>query len=211
MNIVEKTASTVKEAIDLALEELNITEEEANIEILEEEKKALLGLFGGKKARVRVSVKETIESTIKEFLYNILEQMDLTATIDIKKNKNNVNVNLVGEDMAILIGRRGQTLDSIQYLLSLAVNRNREDYVRITLDTENYRKKRKETLEKLAYRLSNKVRKMKKEVKLEPMNPYERRIIHSALQSNRYVSTRSEGDEPYRKVVIFLNNKSNEK
>ncbi len=206
MNIVEKTGSTVKEAIALALEELNITEEEANIEILEEEKKAILGLFGGKKAKVRVSIKETVESMIKEFLNNILDTMGLEAEINIKKNKNNINVNLVGENMAILIGRRGQTLDSIQYLLSLAVNRNKEDYLRITLDTENYRKKRKETLEKLAYRLSNKVRKMKKEVKLEPMNPYERRIIHSALQSNRYVSTRSEGDEPYRKVVIFLKN-----
>ena len=107
--------------------------------------------------------------------------------------------------MAVLIGRRGQTLDSIQYLVSLIVNKGREDYIRVVLDTENYRHKRKETLEKLAFKLARKAKKMRKDIILEPMNPYERRIIHSALQNNKFVSTKSEGDEPFRKVIISLN------
>ena len=131
--------------------------------------------------------------------------MDIDAKIDAKINNTTLNVNLEGQNMAVLIGRRGQTLDSLQYLVSLVVNKDRDDYIRVVLDTENYRQKRKETLEKLAHKLARKAKKMRKDIILEPMNPYERRIIHSTLQNNKFVSTKSEGDEPYRKVIIFLN------
>ena len=119
---------------------------------------------------------------------------------------NTLNVDLAGEEMGILIGKRGQTLDSLQYLTSLVINKGTEEYVRIKIDTENYRSRRKETLEKLARNIAFKVKRSRRPVALEPMNPYERRIIHSALQSDRYVTTHSEGDEPYRKVVVTLKN-----
>jgi len=115
-----------------------------------------------------------------------------------------LDIDFSGEDMGILIGKRGQTLDSLQYLVSLVVNRDQKDYVRVKLDTENYRKRRKETLENLAKNIAYKVRRSRKPVSLEPMNPYERRIIHSALQNNKYVETYSEGNEPYRHVVVTL-------
>jgi len=130
--------------------------------------------------------------------------MGIDAEIEIKMQKDSLYINIVGNDMAILIGRRGQTLDSLQYLVSLVVNKKREEYLRVVLDTEDYRRKRKETLERLANKLAYKAKKMRKDIVLEPMNPYERRIIHSSLQNNPYVSTRSEGEEPYRKVIIFL-------
>ena len=117
-----------------------------------------------------------------------------------------LNVNLEGEDMGLLIGKRGQTLDSVQYLTSLVVNKNMNDYVRVKVDTEDYRERRKETLEKLARNIAFKVKRNRRPVALEPMNPYERRIIHSALQNDRYVTTHSEGEEPYRKVVVTLKN-----
>ncbi len=115
-----------------------------------------------------------------------------------------IGVNLSGDDMGILIGKRGQTLDSLQYLVSLVVNKGRDGYIRVKLDTENYRERRKETLETLAKNIAYKVKRTKRPVSLEPMNPYERRIIHSALQNDRYVVTRSDGEEPFRHVVIFL-------
>jgi len=131
--------------------------------------------------------------------------MGIEASLSIKLKQNSLFIDMSGKEMALLIGRRGQTLDSLQYLVSLVVNKEREEYLRVILDTENYRQKRKDTLEKLAFKLANRAKKIRKDITLEPMNPYERRIIHSALQNNKFVSTRSEGDEPYRKVVIFLN------
>ena len=115
-----------------------------------------------------------------------------------------MNIDLSGEDMGVLIGKRGQTLDSLQYLVSLVVNKNEEEYVRVKVDTENYRQRRKDTLENLARNISFKVRRNGKTVTLEPMNPYERRVIHSALQNDRYVETHSEGEEPFRRVVVSL-------
>ena len=115
-----------------------------------------------------------------------------------------LSINLAGDDMGILIGKRGQTLDSLQYLVSLVVNRESEDYIRVKLDTENYRERRKETLETLAKNIAYKVKRTRRSISLEPMNPYERRIIHSALQNDKYVVTRSEGEEPFRHVVISL-------
>ena len=206
MNFVEKTGRTVDEALELALIQLDTTKENVEVEVLEENSKGLFGLFGNKDAKIRVTIKVTADSIAEEFLKSVFENMGvLNTTIHSKLDIDVLNINIEGENMAILIGRRGQTLDSLQYLTSLVVNKGREEYVRVILDTENYRKKRKETLERLANKLAYKAKKMRKDIVLEPMNPYERRIIHSALQGNPHVSTRSEGDEPYRKVIIFLN------
>lgn len=141
----------------------------------------------------------------KEFLENVFKAMDMSVNIDVKQEGNEINIELSGDDMGVLIGKRGQTLDSLQYLTSLVVNKGTSEYIRVKVDTEDYRKRRKETLENLAKNLAYKVKRTKKPVSLEPMNPYERRVIHSALQNDKYVSTHSEGEEPYRKVVITLN------
>lgn len=142
----------------------------------------------------------------EKFLNDIFRIMDMEVKIESKfDEKNNMlDINLVGDDMGILIGKRGQTLDSLQYLISLLVNKKRESYVRVKLDTENYRERRKETLETLAKNIASKVKRTKRPVSLEPMNPYERRVIHAVLQNDKYVLTRSEGEEPYRHVVVFL-------
>lgn len=205
MYSIEKNAKTVEEALRLALIELNATVDEVNLEVLEEPATGLLKMFSKKEAKIRISLKENADRLAKDFLDDILDKMNVFGKVTTELDGKNLYVNIEGKDMAVLIGRRGQTLDSLQYLISLVVNKNREDYVRIILDTENYRAKRKETLEKLAHKLAYKAKKLRKEVILEPMNPYERRIIHSALQSNPTINTRSEGEEPYRKVIIFLN------
>ena len=141
----------------------------------------------------------------KEFLENVFKAMNMEVNIDAKQEGNEISIELSGDDMGVLIGKRGQTLDSLQYLTSLVVNKGTSEYIRVKVDTEDYRKRRKETLENLAKNLAYKVKRTKKSVSLEPMNPYERRVIHSALQNDKYVSTHSEGEEPYRKVVITLN------
>lgn len=133
--------------------------------------------------------------------------LQVEIKIEYKNEDGNLDIDFEGEDMGILIGKRGQTLDSLQYLTSLVVNKGRQGYIRVKLDTEDYRNRRKETLENLARSIAYKVRKTRKLVSLEPMNPYERRIIHSALQGNRYVETYSEGNEPYRHVVVKLKNR----
>ena len=131
-------------------------------------------------------------------------KMEVQIDISLNREEKTMDINLSGEDMGVLIGKRGQTLDSLQYLVSLIVNKEEDDYIRVKLDTENYRERRKETLETLARNIAYKVKRTKRPVSLEPMNPYERRIIHSALQNDKYVVTRSEGEDPYRHVVISL-------
>ena len=148
-----------------------------------------------------------VENRAKVFLRDVFASMNLgevEITSEYNTTDGSLEVDFEGEDMGILIGKRGQTLDSLQYLTSLVVNKGKSNYIRVKLDTEDYRKRRKETLENLARGIAYKVRKTRKPVILEPMNPYERRIIHSALQNDKYVATRSEGEEPYRKVVIYL-------
>ena len=130
--------------------------------------------------------------------------MQVEILVQIDENEHTIDIELKGDDMGILIGKRGQTLDSLQYLTSLAVNKNSEQYYKIKVDTENYRKRRKDTLENLAKNIAYKVKRTKRSVSLEPMNPFERRIIHSALQNDRYVTTHSEGEEPFRHVVVTL-------
>jgi len=208
MKFVEKSGKSVEEALRLALIELDASREQVEIEVLDEGSKGFLGI-GAKETKIRVSKKNSVTDVAHTFLSSLLKEMNIPAEIEIALVQDALNINIIGEDMAILIGKRGQTLDSLQYLVSLVVNKQRDDYLRVVLDTENYRAKRKETLEGLAEKLASKVKKSRKNVILEPMNPYERRIIHSALQNNPNVSTKSEGDEPYRKVVIYYDYKKN--
>ncbi len=146
------------------------------------------------------------EISAEEFLKDVFKAMDMTVDIQVTENKeeHTMDIELSGEEMGVLIGKRGQTLDSLQYLVSLVVNKYSEEYIRVKIDTENYRERRKETLENLARNIAYKVKRTRKTVTLEPMNPYERRVIHSALQNDRYVTTHSEGEEPYRRVVVTL-------
>ncbi|MBE5968284.1 MAG: protein jag [Lachnospiraceae bacterium] len=201
----EFTAKTVDEALTNAMLELETIAENLEYEVIEKETSGFLGMFG-KPARIRVREKITLESKAKKFLSDVISAMGIQAEVDILYDEANttLDINIKGEEMGVLIGKRGQTLDSLQYLVSLVVNKNNDNYIKIKLDTENYRARRKETLENLAKNIAYKVKRTRKPVSLEPMNPYERRIIHSALQNDKYVETYSEGEEPYRKVVINL-------
>ena len=205
MDMVTVTAKTVEEAVTKALIELQTTSDKLTYEIVEKGSAGFLGI-GSKPAIIRAKRKETLQDKAIEFLEQVFDAMNMAVDISVEYNETEkeMNVNLKGDDMGILIGKRGQTLDSLQYLTSLVVNKGKANYIRVKLDTEDYRRRRKETLENLARGIAYKVKKTRKPVVLEPMNPYERRIIHSALQSDPYVTTHSEGEEPYRKVVITL-------
>ena len=200
---IETTAKTVDEAIMEALKELKVTRDEADIEILEPGSKGLLGI-GAKPARVAVMVKFDPESKAQTFMREIAEAMGVPVTVSTELIDKHMTVNLSGKDMGVFIGKRGQTLDSLQYLLNLVVNKGDAQYISVTLDTENYRQRRKDTLESLAFNLAKKVKQTRKNVVLEPMTPNERRIIHASLQNDKFVTTYSEGEEPYRNVVITL-------
>jgi len=200
---IQKSAKTVEKAIEEALAELKAAREEVEIEILDEGSKGFLG-FGSRDAVVKVSRKFNPEKVAKDFLREMFIAMGIIVNIETELKEKQLLINLSGDDMGILIGKRGQTLDSLQYLVNLVVNKGNAPYLSITIDTENYRQRRKDTLESLAYNLAKKVKQTGKKVVLEPMNPYERRIIHSSLQNNKYVTTYSEGEEPYRNVVIAL-------
>jgi spoIIIJ-associated protein len=156
--------------------------------------------------KVAIFDEDAIVNSAKVFLEDVFKAMDMPVELGISFDKVNtvLNIDLKGADMGVLIGKRGQTLDSLQYLVSLVINRDQEEYIHVKVDTENYRQRRKATLENLAKNIAYKVRKTRRNVSLEPMNPYERRIIHSALQNDRYVTTHSEGEEPYRRVVVTL-------
>ena len=204
---IEKTGKTVQEAITAALSELNLTEEDVDIEVIEEGTKGIFGIIGSKVARIKVTVREENNNRCdiaSDFLYTILNNMEVEADISVSEDDENIVVDINGDDIGIIIGRRGETMDALQYLTSLVVNKEYEDYKRVILNVENYRQKREETLVKLANRLAEMVVKYKKPDTLEPMNPYERRIIHSSLQGHRSVETFSTGEEPKRKVVIAL-------
>ena len=209
MDELELSAKTKDEAVSEALKRLEISENEAEITIIEEGSKGFLGVFGAKNAIVRVKKKYNPVKQAESFLKEMFLAMGIIVKIDTKLKDRQMFITLNGDDMGLLIGKRGQTLDSIQYLVNLVVNKGNSPYISITLDTENYRQRRKDTLESLAYNLAKKVKQTGKNVVLEPMNPYERRIIHSALQNDRFVTTYSEGEEPYRYVVITLKNNKN--
>ena len=208
MEFMEFSAKTVSEAITEACQKLGVTSDKLEYEVLEEGSAGFLG-FGAKPAVIKAGVKLSLEDAAKNFLKEVFDAMDMTVTIEVKYNEEekSMDIDLAGDEMGILIGKRGQTLDSLQYLVSLVVNKETDDYIRVKVDTENYRQRRKDTLENLAKNIAYKVKRTKKAVCLEPMNPYERRIIHSALQNDKYVTTHSEGDEPFRRVVVTLKKK----
>jgi len=203
---IEVTGKNIDEAVKNALTQLNVTRDKVDIETLDEGSKGLFGLLGSKLAKVKVTVRNDYEYTSKTFLKDVLNAMGIKTEIHVQDSEENLKITLSGPNMGLLIGHRGETLDSLQYLVSLVINKDNNNrlYKRVILDTENYRVKREETLIRLANRLAEKARSISRSVVLEPMNPYERRIIHSALQENPYVTTHSEGDEPYRKVVIEI-------
>ena len=205
MEFIETTGKTVDDAITDALVKLGVTSDQLEYEVLEEAKSGFLG-FNSRPAKIKAWKKFTVKDKVNEFLQSIFHAMNLEVEIIIKESdeENVLDVELKGTEMGVLIGKRGQTLDSLQYLTNLAINKNSDTYVKVKLDTENYRRRRKETLENLARNVAYKVKRTKKTIALEPMNPFERRVIHSALQKDRYVTTHSEGDEPYSHVVVSL-------
>ena len=256
--MIEKTAKTVQEAINLALEELKLTINNVEVEVLEEGKTAIFGLLGGKQAKVRVTeidrgtvpngntetdakfdVEEDneeeyvddIDETDDEYTYDddedddedlvddadraveflktLFEGIHVEVEMDVEIKEENIYISVSSDDSGVLIGHRGETLDAIQYLVNLTINRKRDYFVRVTLDIEGYRKKREETLVKVAERIAEKVIRLRKSMTMEAMNSYERRIVHAALQNNPKIETYSIGEDPNRKVVITLKNRGN--
>ena len=231
MDYREFSAKSVEDAITAACQDYLVTSDKLDYVVVEEGSSGFLGI-GSKPAVIKARVKEEVEEVVvetvtevkatvvkkevkcdtcvcevaKDFLADVFEAMNMNVTIDVKLNseEGSLDIDLSGDEMVVLIGKRGQTLDSLQYLVSLVVNKKKEDYIRVKIDTENYRQRRKDTLENLAKNISYKVKRTKRSVSLEPMNPYERRIIHSALQNDKFVTTHSEGEEPFRRVVVTL-------
>ena len=204
MDYIEVKGKTVDDAITNALIQLETTSDKIEYEVIERGSNGFLGLIGKQDAVIKVRKKCSTEDVIREFLGKVFDAMELEVEIQITNSENNYSVELKGDEMGVLIGKRGQTLDSLQYLTNLAVNKNSDEYVKVKIDTEDYRKRRKETLENLAKNIAYKVKRTKRPVSLEPMNPFERRVIHSALQNDKFVTTHSEGEEPYRHVVVTL-------
>lgn len=208
MEYIEISAKTINEAITEACRKLSVTSDRLLYEVVDEGSNGFLGI-GSKPAIIKAAVKDeeiSIEDKAQKFLNDVFAAMNMTVVVNVTYNESEreMDIDLSGDDMGILIGKRGQTLDSLQYLVSLVVNKEVENYIRVKIDTENYRERRKETLENLAKNIAYKVKRTRRSVSLEPMNPYERRIIHSALQNDKYVTTYSEGEEPFRKVVVAL-------
>ncbi len=205
MEYREFSAKNVDDAITEACQALSVTSDKLDYVVVEEGSSGFLGI-GAKPAMIKAKIKDSIKDKAINFLNEVFGAMNLTVVVDVKYDENtrHMDIDLSGDEMGVLIGKRGQTLDSLQYLVSLVVNKDVDDYIRVKVDTENYRQRRKDTLENLAKNISYKVKRTKRPVSLEPMNPYERRIIHSALQNDKYVATHSEGEEPFRRVVVTL-------
>ena len=205
MEFIEVSAKTVDDAITEASIKLGTTSDKIEVEVIEKGSTGFLGIKS-KPAIIKARKKNDTVDNIREFLENVFSAMNMEVTIDIKKAEDDkvYEVELSGKEMGLLIGKRGQTLDSLQYLTNLAVNKHSDGYIKVKLDTEDYRQRRKDTLENLAKNIAYKVKRTRRPVSLEPMNPFERRVIHSALQGDRYVETHSEGEEPFRHVVVTL-------
>lgn len=205
MRIAEKTGKTVEEAINAGVAELAVDRDRVRVEILEEpSKKGLFGLFGTRMAKVRVYYEDNPGELASEFILNVCQSINVKAETLISNKGEHWHINITGPELGILIGRRGDTLDALQYLTNLAVAKQLSERVRIVVDVEGYRLRREETLIRLAKRLSEKVKRTGTRIVLEPMNPHERRIIHTSLQEEARISTYSEGDDPNRRVVIAL-------
>jgi Predicted RNA-binding protein len=205
---VTGTGKTVEDAINDGLQQLGVTMDQVETNVLQVPDSGLMKLFGKKEAIVEVKLINDPEQRAFDFLNEVFNAMKVSCNIQMRLEDSILFINLEGKDMGVLIGRRGQTLDSLQYLVSLVINRKKEDYVRVVLDTENYRAKREKTLEDLGEKMANKAVYYQKKMILEPMNPSERRVIHAKLQNNDKVFTFSEGEEPYRRVVIQLKDKN---
>lgn len=205
MEFIEVSAKTVDDAITEASIKLGTTSDKIEVEVIEKGSTGFLGIKS-KPAIIKARKKNDTVDNIREFLENVFSAMNMEVTIEIKKAEDDkvYEVELSGKEMGLLIGKRGQTLDSLQYLTNLAINKHSDGYIKVKLDTEDYRQRRKDTLENLAKNIAYKVKRTKRPVSLEPMNPFERRVIHSALQGDRYVETHSEGEEPFRHVVVTL-------
>ena len=205
MDFIEVSAKTYDEAVTDALVKLGATSDQVEIEVIDKGRSGFLGI-GAKPVKIKVTKTLTPETYLRKFLSDIFNAMKLEVEIliQIDEDSRNIDVELKGNDMGVLIGKRGQTLDSLQLLANNAVHKNFETYYKVKIDTENYRVRRKETLDNLAKNIAYKVKRTKRPVALEPMNPFERRVIHSALQNDRYVTTHSEGEDPYRHVVVTL-------
>lgn len=204
---IEKRGKSVDEAVKAALDELSCNLDEVEVEIIEEGNKGLLGLIGNKPAVVKVTLKKIVspEELARQVVEDILDRMKIDYQItNVEADNGTVRINIVGNDMGLLIGRKGETLNALQFIAGLIVNRQQEKRIRLVLDVENYRKKREESLESLAIRLSDKVKKTQKNVVMRPMSSQERRIVHTVLQEDPQIVTYSMGDEPNRKVVISL-------
>ena len=206
MEFIEFKGKTVDDAITEATIQFGVTSDDLIYEVIEKGSTGFLGI-NKKLSVILAKKKDTLEDIVQEFLENLFKVMEVETVVDIKYNDEDktMDINLTGPEMGVLIGKRGQTLDALQKIAQSVVNKHSEEFVRVKLDTENYRARRKDTLENLAKNIAYKVKRTKKSVVLEPMNPYERRIIHSALQNDKYVNTRSEGEEPFRRVVIYYN------
>lgn len=205
MEYREFSAKTLDDAITDAKVKLEATTENFEYEVIDKGSSGFLGI-GSRPAKIRARKILNAREKAEEFLERVFDAMQISVNVNIVENMDEkvMNIDLSGDDMGVLIGKRGQTLDSLQYLVSLVVNKDGEEYVRVKVDTENYRQRRKDTLENLAKNISFKVKRTGRTVTLEPMNPYERRVIHSALQNDKFVETHSEGEEPFRRVVVAL-------
>ncbi|GGF17335.1 Jag protein [Halobacillus andaensis] len=202
MKQLTATGTTVEEAVQSALEQLQTSKDQVNVEVIDEGKKGFFGVFGTKPAIVKVAIQKDPVQDAESFILEVAEQMGAPVQVKSETSGRDIFIEMTGEKIAMLIGKRGQTLNSLQYLAQLAVNRETDQYYTIVLDAENYRARRKETLENLAHRLADKALRIGEDVKLEPMPSYERKIIHAALQDNDKVETDSAGNEPKRHIVI---------
>lgn len=204
MREIEISASSLKEAIDKACKNLNANEKTLNYEVIQEGSKGFLGLIGKKDFIIKANKKDNSVQIATNFIKGILDNSSIEGDIDVKLEGNLLNIEITGKEAGDLIGRRGEALDSLQFLTGLVVNKEVEDHKKIFINIEGYRQRREESLKRFANKMARKAYKNRKTVRLEPMNPYERRIIHSVLQEDKYVRTYSEGDEPNRRVVIAL-------
>ncbi|MGL5616371.1 MAG: RNA-binding cell elongation regulator Jag/EloR [Sarcina sp.] len=205
MKEIEVSGKSVDEALNKALKELNLPKERVEVKVLDEGNKGFLNFIGAKPAKILVKVKPTALELGIDFLKNVLEKMGISTDVIVEEQADIVRINLAGKDVKYAIGYRGETLDSLQYLTSLVVNKDSSiSYKKVILNAENYREKREKTLQNLALKTAYKVKKYRRDYKLDPMQPYERRIIHATLQNDLEIATTSEGEEPFRRVLITL-------
>ena len=204
LNSVETTGKTIEEAILVAVAQLGKSRDKLDIEVLVEPETSLFGLIQKKEAKIRATVKLDLVEKSKEYLEKLFELMGVEAQAEVTLEGEVLRAELIGKKIGVLIGKRGETLDSVRYLLSLYVGKYTDQKIKVVLDSEGYLAKREQALQKLAVSIAHKVKKTRRRVVLEPMNSYERRIIHSTLQDDPYVKTVSEGEEPFRKVIVVL-------